>query len=255
MKRETQFRRLLFSSHRYMGLTSAFFIILLSISGIMLNHTEALKMDEKHLQAPALLNWYGIKPAEIGYSFKMTDHWLTEVQQRLILNEQPLNTGNCELVGALIWQQMIIAACQNSLLLLTLQGETIEQLNALHGIPQGITHLGVDTQQQIVLRTDQQNYQGDMQLLEWSSSQAHDIRWLTPSALPKPLSRQLQQNYQGEGISLERVVLDLHSGRILGHWGVYLMDLMAILFLLLAGMGVWMWSWRKRHHKPRKQLK
>lgn len=252
MKRKTQFRRLLFVSHRYMGLTSAFFVMLLSISGIMLNHTETLKMDQQHLQSPSLLSWYGIKQAEMGHSFQIADNWLTEVQQRLLLNGQPLSTASCQLVGALIWQQMIIVACKNAVLLLTPQGETIEKLSALHGVPQGITHLGVDSQQQIILRTEQQIFQVDADFIEWLPTQKNNILWLTPSALPKPLTQKLQQNYQGDGLSLERVILDLHSGRILGNWGVYLMDLMAMLFLLLAGMGVWMWSSRKRHHKPKK---
>jgi len=50
-----------------------------------------------------------------------------------------------------------------------------------------------------------------------------------------------QTPYRGKGLPGERVILDIHSGRILGYVGVLLVDFMAILFLLLAMSGIWMW--------------
>ena len=49
------------------------------------------------------------------------------------------------------------------------------------------------------------------------------------------------QAYRGSGLSLERVILDLHSGRIVGQWGVYVVDGAALLFLALVITGLWMW--------------
>ena len=55
----------------------------------------------------------------------------------------------------------------------------------------------------------------------------------------------LQAAYRGYGLTLERVLLDLHSGRVLGSAGVLLVDAAAILFLLLAISGLWLWSRRR----------
>jgi uncharacterized iron-regulated membrane protein len=55
----------------------------------------------------------------------------------------------------------------------------------------------------------------------------------------------LRSAWRGTGLSLERVLLDLHSGRILGEAGVWLVDAAALLFLLLAGSGVWLWGRRR----------
>ena len=46
-------------------------------------------------------------------------------------------------------------------------------------------------------------------------------------------------------ISWERLLLDIHSGRVLGSLGVVLVDLMALLFMLMAASGVWIWSRRR----------
>ncbi|MFT5351416.1 MAG: hypothetical protein ACI9MF_002239 [Gammaproteobacteria bacterium] len=51
--------------------------------------------------------------------------------------------------------------------------------------------------------------------------------------------------YRGKGLSLERILLDLHSGRLLGNAGVFIVDLAALFFVFLALSGSWMWL-RKR---------
>ena len=48
-------------------------------------------------------------------------------------------------------------------------------------------------------------------------------------------------------------MLDLHSGRILGSWGVYLVDAAAILFMLLAITGVWLWGKRRASAQQHRQ--
>ena len=58
------------------------------------------------------------------------------------------------------------------------------------------------------------------------------------------LNRKILARYRGHGLPLERVLLDLHSGRILGKWGVWLIDVVAILLFVLAITGSWMWFQR-----------
>jgi uncharacterized iron-regulated membrane protein len=41
------------------------------------------------------------------------------------------------------------------------------------------------------------------------------------------------------------VLLDLHSGRIVGGWGIYLVDIIALLFIIIAITGIWMWWYKK----------
>ena len=54
------------------------------------------------------------------------------------------------------------------------------------------------------------------------------------------------QAYRGGGLPLERVILDLRSGRIVGQWGVYVVDGAALLFLALVITGLWMWATQYR---------
>ena len=44
--------------------------------------------------------------------------------------------------------------------------------------------------------------------------------------------------YRGRGLPLIRVLSDLHSGRIFGRYGTWLMDASAVILLLLVATGI-----------------
>ena len=82
--------------------------------------------------------------------------------------------------------------------------------------------------------------------MEWRHEADPEVTWAEPVTLPPGLRDRLVETYRGKGLPLERVLLDVHSGRILGAWGVYLVDAAAVLFLGLVLTGLWMWSRRPR---------
>jgi hypothetical protein len=47
-------------------------------------------------------------------------------------------------------------------------------------------------------------------------------------------------------ISWQRLLLDLHSGRWFGAYGVWLVDLAAVILLFLALSGCWIWFSKTR---------
>ena len=52
--------RSLYLWHRYIGLAAALFVIVLTVTGLLLNHTEELGLDSSSVQSDTLLDWYGI---------------------------------------------------------------------------------------------------------------------------------------------------------------------------------------------------
>ena len=48
----------------------------------------------------------------------------------------------------------------------------------------------------------------------------------------------LEAAWRGKGLTVERVLLDLHSGRILGKVGPLLMDLVAVFLIVLSLSGL-----------------
>lgn len=241
--------------HRYIGIIAALLVVVLAVTGILLNHTEHWRLDRRYVQSPILLDWYGIPAPDIGKGFPVAAHFITQVEDRLYLDTTPLPGPAARLVGALAWQGILVAATDNSILLLTNKGELIERLSAASGIPQGIRHLGLDPPGKLVIETRQGRFQPDADFLRWSAwngNPAH-LKWSLSRPLPEDLRQTLARQSRQHIVPLERFLLDLHSGRFIAGWGPYLMDAAALALLLLSASGSFLW-WqqlrkRRRHRK------
>jgi PepSY-associated TM region len=237
--------RSLYIWHRYFGLTVALFVVILSVTGLALNHTEALQLDARHVQSDALLDWYGIHAPDTVISYRAGSHAVSQLGKHIYRDLQLVRTAEGTLAGAVEYAGLIVAGLDSGLLLFTSAGELIEQLGPAAGVPAGIQAVGTDGDGKLVIRTAQGNYLTDENFIEWTAATESKVAWAAESPPDEELARALRSAWRGTGLSLERVLLDLHSGRILGEAGVWLVDAAALLFLLLAGSGVWLWGRRR----------
>ena len=249
--------RSLYIWHRYIGLSAALFVMVLSATGLALNHTESLHMDSTHVQSELLLDWYGIHAPEDLGSYSAGSVLITEVNERVFRDSEIIDDVLVPLVGAIGYLDLIVIAGLDQLTLLNREGELIETIGSAAGVPAGMKAIGITTDGAIAIKAAHGYYLTDENLLEWIETDAVEATWSTLSDTPPELVQALQASYRGNGLPLERVVLDLHSGRLLGDAGVLLVDAAAILFLLLAMSGVWLWSRRRasaRAHKRKMEL-
>lgn len=237
--------RSLYIWHRYFGISAAMFVLVLSISGLLLNHTEELELDSAYIQSDFLLNWYGIHAPRELTAFTSGAITVTAVGDQIFWGDKHLPHVSAPLVGMLIYGDLVVIASGGSLSLHTTDGELIEKLDQVPGVPDGILALGVTPQALLAIKTAQGVYLTNESMLEWRRNNESAVRWSDTSPLPVELKSSLQRSYRGIGLSAERVMLDLHSGRILGRAGVYLVDAAAIVFLLLAVSGTWLWARRQ----------
>jgi hypothetical protein len=139
--------RSLYVWHRYLGVSAAVFVIVLAASGLALNHTEILRLDERHVRSQALLGWYGIEAPEPGESYAAGAHIVTRVGERLFLDTTPLPGEYRELTGVVAAPGLLIVVADGNALLLTPQGELIERLSGEDGVPAGIQAVGLNPTQ------------------------------------------------------------------------------------------------------------
>jgi hypothetical protein len=234
--------RSLFIWHRHIGLTSALFVILLTLTGLLLNHTEDLALDSRHVQSGMLLDWYGVKAPDAMLTYKAGSNSITEMGTQIYWNTTPIPQASAPLLGTIAAHGLVIIGVEGQLLLYTPDGELIERLDNTAGVPAGIQSLGLNTAGDLIVKTAHGIYQADSSILKWHETSDDSINWTVPETPPPVLRAALQQTYRGTGLTLEQLLLDIHSGRILGSRGVYLVDAAALLFLVLAISGVWLWS-------------
>lgn len=250
MQRAQRIRHFLLRWHRRLGAAAALFVVWLSVSGIVLNHTETLRLADKPIHNGFMLAHYGITQPQIK-SFKLGDQWLNHVGgHRLFIDSEESVYCNQPLRGAVLYKQQVIALCAAELLLLTRTGELIERLNTSHGLtPQALAI--ANWQGSLWLATASGTVAVDIDNLTWrpTDQTIPDTIWSAAQAAPQTMQAALKQEFIGADITQERLLLDMHSGRIFGQWGVYLMDLVALALCLLAASGLWVWSgakWRRR---------
>jgi hypothetical protein len=239
------FSKLLYKGHRHIGFAISLILILLSITGVALNHTSELKLDQRFIKSPLILDWYGISPATELKSFAIKQHWITQLEQAIYFNNKAIFTSAEPLIGAIMTGDFIVAAFNHHLVLLTLEGDVIES------IPKPLLKK-IGNQNGIIFIQQQQHiYSSKDQLLSWQKDSQPPQKWSTESRLPKAMSQALKQSSREQILDVERLILDIHSGRFFGQYGVYFIDLSGVLLIFLSLSGIWFWlrSYIKRSHK------
>jgi hypothetical protein len=241
--------------HRRLGLLALALILVLAVTGILLNHTETLALDETPVENDWLLDWYGLNPSDPPRSFAAGDAVITQWDDQLFFNRQPLLRSSESIRGATVIMDMIAVAMRHSLLLLDMQGTLIEQVNVQTDFST-IEKLGT-RDGHLVIQSEQQAYfQSDQQVVNWIPDTGANVQWSRPTSPDKQLEQALLKIYRGEGLSLERILLDLHSGRMLNaRWGIYIMDAAALVMLWLGFSGAWVWWSRRRKIHSKKHYR
>ncbi len=239
------FSKLLYKGHRHIGFAVSLITIMLSITGIALNHTSELKLDQHFIKSPVILDWYGIASSTHTKSFPLQKHWLTQLEQNIYLDNKAIFTSTEPLIGAIITADFIVAAFRHRLVLLTIEGDLIESI-----AKPGLEKIGHQNAL-IFIQAQQRIYSSKDQLLSWQESKFQPQHWSSKSPLPTAISEELKQDSREQILDLERVILDIHSGRFFGQYGVYLIDLSGVLLIFLAISGIWFWlrGYAKRHLK------
>jgi hypothetical protein len=233
--------------HRYGGISSAIIIIVVCFTGLLLNHTDDLSLSKKSVDADWLLDWYGIE-APPAVSFVFGDHYKSQLNQSIYLDSTPIQGSFAPLQGSISTSSQTLIATTHQVIVLTPAGELIETLDTLHGTPAGIERIGLLPNGQFVLEANKAMWIADSNMSEWTETNAviKNIVWSGMAILPPAMLIAVNDHYRGAGLTFERILLDLHSGRIFGRAGVWLGDTAAIVFILLAMTGIWMWFKTRR---------
>ena len=236
--------------HRRVGLVAIALVIILAISGILLNHTEDLKLDESYVESSLLLGWYGLEPEGEAVSYDVGEHVITVLDKLVFFNSYPVTNTEQNFHGAVKAEQLIVLAFDTELLLLTHDGELVERMPTGHGFAD-IQRIGIKYKRPVIETTDPLYYMADEHMLDWDVVINEDISWAHRTTLSSTKMAVLLESFRGRGLTMERVLLDLHSGRIFGRYGIYVMDAAALALLWLSCSGLWVW-WRRQSKQKQK---
>lgn len=246
--------RLFHQWHRRTGISAALFIVWIVASGWLLNHTDSLGMAKTELRNKTLAHWYGLEVNTPSSIFAAGQHWITNSNtDTLILDGQLLENIKLTAIGFTASKNMLAIASPDTLALLTDEGDIIDTLDStslpvtpLTRLGSGCNGIAIGDNRQVFASNDGIDWQPCNSAVIWSNQQAIDNtqresveQWLVPP------------------VSLEKLVLDLHSGRFFGQYGPYVVDIIAAALMFLALSGLWMFfrsnhlqKQRQKAHKP-----
>ena len=225
--------------HRRLGIWAAFFLIFLSLTGIALNHTDLLSLAHQPIKNNWLLNHYGINdPHDIRFyqnnKLRVTDNYVWLEEQLLFESDDPV-------ISMAKFQQYWLVLTSSQLTLVNQQGEMIDQLDSTSGLPANITALSISGNT-LVVNSVSGYYQSDESLMTWTSVQMFkEPQWIKPELATEQNISFAALQFKSQFLTWERIILDAHSGRILGDIGVLLMDLVALILILLSISGLYIW--------------
>jgi hypothetical protein len=215
--------------HRNGGLVLSLLLLLLVVSGVLLNHANFFSLQSHDVPGFIADRYYGDVEAEAVTGFHLADHWVYTRGGTIYVDQVAVDYCSTGMVGAVALGDIIIAACADELLLVTGSGQLVERLGNVHGVPAGIQALG-EIQGQLLLATTEGQFAFDSTAL-LATPYPGEFATTHPEAVPGDV-------LVAASISWEQFILDVHSGRYFGEVGVWLLDFVGVCLLLLALSGI-----------------
>lgn len=233
--------------HRKLGILAAFFLIFLSISGVLLNHTEFFKLGSQHVESTLLLEHYGINAPNTLNFYHQNE--LIVTNNLVWMNKQLLQEVSEPVVSLGKFQEFILVVTSKTFTIFTDKGELVDSLNALSGLPSNISKMAI-SDDYVIVNTDKGYFQTDNNFFDWQAiNTLVEPDWITESMPNTQQNKRAVTQYKSQYLTWERIVLDMHSGRFFGLIGVLFMDAVALLLLLLSVSGIYLWV---RHSRTKR---
>ena len=235
--------------HRYLGIVIGLFVVILAITGILLNHTDELGLSQRQTSNPVLMKLYGIPEPRLAAVYRTSNHQLLASNEGVVLDGQ-ITAIKSPLHGMIEANGILLVATGPGVGLLSTEGELIDIIST----PGPVEGIGI-SEGNILVKSDQAILRMNeaMTLLEpVPVGAAENVEWSTAEKLSARELEYLSRELPRSAIPVERVVLDLHSGRLFGYLGVIVFDLVALVMLGLVGSGLWVWLWRRSKRATRK---
>jgi len=206
--------RVLFRWHRRIGITSAVFVLVLAVTGLLLLLAQPLGLDQKTIGGELVAKSYNQTPksAPMGYQLG-DDKWVVMVDGLVYVGDASPTALAPPLIGASKTDDGLIAFSNGAQTVITRRDGTLVE--------------------------------------RYADSTFQKTR---AGALPNDVREKVLARYQGRGMSASRILLDIHTGRFFGKAGPWVMGLASALLILLSLSGIVMWSTAGQRRRRRERL-
>ena len=234
--------------HARIGFAAIVLVLLLALSGIALNHGHALGLDGRRAHSTWLAHWYGMV-SEPPQAFRSGKHQLVAANGRWILDGRSVAEDASRPIGFVTLAGMHFIAAATEIHMIQADGALVDKLGK-EMLPALPIHAIGTSRDRVVIATPGGNF-ASKDGLNWAWVHVEDIQWSAATQLA-PGEEQVVAAELVPGISWQRLLEDVHSGRIFGRYGPLVMDLVGVVLTMLALSGAWLFL-RPRHRAERER--
>tara|TARA_B100001540_G_scaffold81017_1_gene72760 strand:- start:81 stop:872 length:792 start_codon:yes stop_codon:yes gene_type:complete len=229
--------------HRRVGYAISLFLLFLVVTGVLMHRSTDWGIEEVRLGSSWLTSWYRPAPTDGVQHYQIGPHWLSKVDNRLYLNGTTIDGDagvSDHVLGAVMVDDFFVVATADSLVLMSPDGQLIERIG-LALLPGRMTAIGQNGNRAVIINTAYGQFVADASLMSWTAiaqPAGQEILWSRPQGAPEKITADVMDAYYEQGVLLTQFFYDVHTGRIFGTLGVWVMDVTAlgVLFLLVSGL-------------------
>ncbi len=188
------------------------------------------------------MSMYGLKPEPPRSGFADHGHWLAAAKTATVLDGRPLAQKIEAPLGFVAIGGAMFVATQESVVVLDANGATTDELRSPYLPVSTVRRIGVVTGTSALAVQDLDAYQSSDGGNHWTSVASTAVQWSAASPLSDP-QRATLTPYSRPSVLVEQLLIDLHSGRLFGPVGAWIITIVGFGALWLAISGAWMW-WR-----------
>jgi hypothetical protein len=245
--------------HKRAGLFAFVFLGWLGITGIFLNEASDLDLNARRVDWSWLMAIYGLHAEPPSTGLGAGGHWLALAGGASVLDGKPLDPALDAPLGLAAAPEpgssklMLYAAQADSVVLLHPDGTRVDELRMPPLPIAAIRRIGLvkDRPGSIAIQGSDTAYESGDEGESWKPVPATEVQWSVPQPLPQEVRSALLP-YSRPSVSVQQLLVDVHSGRLFGRFGTYVIDVVGLAALLLATSGVWM-MWRTNSARKKNQ--
>ena len=230
--------------HRYIGLGICIFLVHLAITGIFLNHSIGLRLDKTFITWPWLLNQYNLSVPEPANIFTIGKNNFSTIDGEVFFNDKPIFLAEEELLGVSQNQDTFILASSSTITVISKEGYIINKENVL---PFTVKNIGVNGDEVVINDSEDKIWSSESINGVWELTENRTVQWSIEGSITPTNQEKIRKYFVGDGVSLEQVILDFHSGAIFQKAGKLFFDIISILLIILSFTGIWLWTIKRKY--------
>ena len=209
--------------HKYIGFAFSLFILHLTATGILLIYPKTFNIEDKYISNFFILKKYNMDTYREVYGLNDIEDEIVIIKNNVYINSKFIDKFKDDIVNILYQKKKknVIILSKGTIGIYffeNIDGEL--EINDIisYENTKNIKYLGHNLSDDIVfLKNDNEYYNfDDNYLLKLANIKDKNIKWSNISKIDKKMAKYYLNIHQGKGVSLTRILTELHNGKFFG---------------------------------------